>query len=97
MNLNAGEQARDLRNESGKETHAMTPEPVAQVMSPHGVETGVAEEDFGVGASGWVRLENGGDVFADGVEEADHGSSVASCRLPVPSKSRVAAHGRAWS
>ena len=72
VNFNAGEKARELRDESCQEAHPMTPEPVAQVMRPHGVQAGVADKNFEVGSGRGVGLEDGGDVFAYGLKEAHH-------------------------
>jgi hypothetical protein len=78
MNLDSSKYTSELRIESGQEAHAMTPQPVAQVMQPHCVQAGIQEQDLEVGASGGVGLEDCGNVLACGAEEADHFSSVAS-------------------
>ena len=44
MNLNPGEQARDLRNEPRQKAHAVAPKPVAQVMRPHRVQAGIQDQ-----------------------------------------------------
>src|ERR1700734_3870535 len=72
MNFNSGEQARELRDESGQQAHSMPPKPAAYMMSPHRVQTGVAGKNFEIGARGRVRLEDGRNILAHGVEEADH-------------------------
>jgi hypothetical protein len=55
----------------------MEPQPVAKMMGPDGVQPGIADENLEVGARGGIGLEDGGDIFADGVEEAGHFGSVA--------------------
>jgi len=40
------------------------------MVRPDGVKAGIAEKNFRVGARGRVGLEDGGDIFAYGMEEA---------------------------
>src|SRR5579863_7362938 len=73
MNLDAGEQARDLRDVARRKAHAVAPEPMTEVMSPHGVQTRIEQQYFEIGTRCRIRLENGGDIFAHGMEETRHG------------------------
>src|SRR5579872_3132782 len=73
MNLNAGEKARDLRSESRQKTHAMNPQPVAQMVSPHSMQARIADQHLEVRASRGVRLKDGGDIFSDRADETGHG------------------------
>ena len=70
MDFDSGEQARDLREPAGEESQIMTPQPVREMVRPDGVKAGIAEKNFRVGARGRVGLEDGGDIFAYGMEEA---------------------------
>src|SRR5271154_1160709 len=63
MDLDSSEQERDLRDESRQEGHPMLPQPVAQVMCPHGMQARIQEEYLNVGARSGVRLEDRGNVF----------------------------------
>src|SRR5580692_3349643 len=47
-------------------------------MCPYGMQAWVAGDDLEVGASGGVRLEDGGNVLTYGAEEADHRSVRSS-------------------
>src|ERR1700691_260447 len=64
VNLDSSKYARHLRNESCQKTHVVKPQPVAQMMRPDCVQAWIEEEDFEIGASGGVGLEDGGHVFA---------------------------------
>ena len=72
VDFDAGVKAGDLGAEAGEELEVVAPEPVLDVVGPDGVEAGVAEDDHEPGGGGGVPLEDGADVFADGLEEV-HG------------------------
>src|SRR5579864_7495194 len=69
MNLNSSEQARDLRDEPSQESHVVQPQPVAEVMRPHRMQSGITDQNFEVGARGRIRLKDSGNIFAHGVKE----------------------------
>ena len=46
MNLDAGDEAGDLRSKSAEKEHVMRPEPVGDAMQPDGMQPRIAEEDF---------------------------------------------------
>jgi hypothetical protein len=72
MNLDSGKQTCHLRNKSRQEAHVVAPKPMAQMMRPYCVQTGVADQDLEVGAGGGVGFEDGGNVLTDGVKKARH-------------------------
>src|SRR5580658_10290733 len=78
MNFDPGKPARHLGNESRQETHVMAPQPTAQVMKPHGVQTRIQNKNFEVGTSSGVGLEDGGDVFPNRPKEGGHWAVLSS-------------------
>ena len=50
MDFDPGEQARHLGEPAGQEAQIMPPQPVGEMVCPNGMQSGIAEEDFQVGA-----------------------------------------------
>jgi hypothetical protein len=65
VNFDSRKQARKLRIQPGEKTHPMEPQPMANVMRPDGVQSGIADEDLQIGARGGVGLEDGGNILTD--------------------------------
>jgi hypothetical protein len=67
MDLDAGQEAGDLREQARGEAEIALPEPVCDAVEPDGVEPGV-QQDFGGGPGGGVCLASCANVFGDSVD-----------------------------
>src|SRR6476620_4806514 len=56
----------------------MTPQPVADVVSPDSVQPRVAEEHFKIGAGSRITLHDRGSVLPNGLEERKHCTRASS-------------------
>ena len=70
MNIDAGEEAGELREDARRQTQPATPEPVGDAVKPHGPEARIAEQDLKPRARSRVALQDGVDVFANACEHA---------------------------
>jgi hypothetical protein len=65
MDLDACKRSGNMRNKAAKRLDAVGPQPVREVVEPHGVETGIAKEDLHHAPGGRIPLEDDSDVVAD--------------------------------
>ncbi len=65
VDLYACNETCQLRIEARQETKTVLPKPVAEMMAPHRVQAGVAEQDFEIRPCRRVALEDACDVFSD--------------------------------
>src|SRR5258708_6581938 len=70
MDLDAGEEAPDVRGEAPKPAQALQPEPAREPVDPDRVQPGIAGEDFPGRARRRVPLEDAGNVAAQFPEHA---------------------------
>jgi hypothetical protein len=64
VDLDAGQAARQVRNESPEPLEAMVPAPMRPAVQHQGMQTRVASQDFPSGAGRWVPVKNALDVGA---------------------------------
>src|SRR5580658_2005698 len=50
----------------------MAPQPMAQMVCPHRLQSGIADEHFEIGAGRRVRFEDRRNILARGAEETNH-------------------------
>jgi hypothetical protein len=55
----------------------MQPKPMAQMMSPQGMQSRIADKYLQIGTGCRIRFKNCGDVLAGGAEKTDHGEFSA--------------------
>jgi hypothetical protein len=83
MDLNSGEKSDNLRNPASEQTEIVSPQPIGEVVCPHGVKAGIAQKYGNDGGRRRVALKYRPNVFANGLKEA-HISSVI--RWPEPTE-----------
>ena len=69
VDLDSGPEAGALGAEAGEQLEVVAPEPVLDVVGPDGVEAGIAENHHEPRGGGGIALEDGADVFADGLQK----------------------------
>ena len=65
MNIDAGEEAADLREDARRQAQIVTPKPVRNAVNPHRPEPRIAEQNFKPRARGRIALHHGADVVAN--------------------------------
>jgi hypothetical protein len=70
MDLDAREEAAELREEPRQQRHSPAIELVGQAVDQNGMEAGVTEQYLDYTSGGWVFPENGIDLFPDGAQHA---------------------------
>ena len=69
VNINAGEEAGDLREQPRQQAQLHAPEGVGEALNPDCPQSWVAGENLDPRTSGRITLEHGVDVFANAGEE----------------------------
>ena len=64
MDLDAGEEAAELRDEAAAQLPVAPPEPVRQAMENQGMQPGIAEYDLQPRSCGRIALEDRLDILA---------------------------------
>src|SRR5271154_7051297 len=64
VNLDSRKHARNLRDKSRRKAYAVAPEPVAQVVCPHRVQSRIQEYDLEVGARRRVGFKDSRNILA---------------------------------
>jgi len=99
MDLDAGEEANDLREHARRQPEARCPRGVRDGVRPDGVQARVTEQYLEAGLRGGVRVVHCGDVLADasddGPEASDaaHGESRTERSAGTPRDSRSPSTG----
>jgi hypothetical protein len=80
MDLDAGQDAAEIRHEPGHQLKSQLPQPVRQPVEHHGVEAGIGEDDLKLRARSRVALHAGGEV---GGENLEHGETRCDMLAPA--------------
>ena len=68
MDLDAGEEASEMRYQPAEPAQIHMPQPIRDAVNAQGMKAGIAGDDLPSRARGGVAVEYAGDVFTDTVE-----------------------------
>ena len=68
MDLDAGEEASEMRYQPAEPAQVHAPQPIRDAVNAQSMKTRIAGDDLPRGARGGVAVEYAGDVFTDAVE-----------------------------
>ena len=91
MDLDAGEEAADVREEPGRRPEAPPPEPVRGPVEPDRVDTGIAERHLERRASRGIALEDRANVTSHLVEHARLPAYAPRPTAPAPYRPALSA------
>ncbi len=83
MDLDAGQETRELRDKPSEPAPARSPARMCDPVQHNGVKARITRHHCPSAAGGWIALADGSDVFAESVE---HGGGSVGDRGAIPER-----------